>query len=110
MDASILDVRPPRAAHELRASSSPTARSCTTTRSTTSASTSPTRRAVIRAYELAKAAGVTVQKPPRTTWRGTPLHELWLEDPDGNSIEIYARLTDEELAGKPADLEPTALA
>ena len=49
---------------------------------------------------------MTVQKPPRTTWRGTPLHELWLEDPDGNLVEIYARLTDEELAGKPADLEP----
>jgi arsenate reductase len=68
------------------------------------------RAAVIRAYELAKAASLTVRKPPRTTWRGTPLHELWLEDPDGNSIEVYARLTDEELAGKPADLEPTALA
>jgi protein-tyrosine-phosphatase/catechol 2,3-dioxygenase-like lactoylglutathione lyase family enzyme len=67
------------------------------------------KRGVIRAYELAKAAGVIVQKPPRTTWRGTPLHELWLEDPDGNLVEIYARLTDEELAGKPADLEPTAL-
>lgn len=66
--------------------------------------------AVIRAYELAKAAGVTVQKLPRTTWRGTPLHELWLEDPDGNLVELYARLTDEELAGRPADLEPTALA
>ena len=66
--------------------------------------------AVIRAYELAKAAGVTVQKPPRTTWRGTPLHELWLEDPDGTLVEVYARLTDEELAAKPADLEPTALA
>lgn len=66
--------------------------------------------AVIRAYELAQAAGVTVQKLPRTTWRGTPLHELWLEDPDGNLVEVYARLTDEELAGKPADLEPTALA
>jgi arsenate reductase (thioredoxin) len=66
--------------------------------------------AVVRAFELAKAAGVTVTKPPRTTWRGTPLHELWLEDPDGNLVEIYARLTDEELAKKPADLEPTALA
>ena len=66
--------------------------------------------AVVRAYELAKAAGVTVQKPPRTTWRGTPLHELWLEDPDGNLVEVYARLTDAELASKPADLEPTALA
>jgi protein-tyrosine-phosphatase/catechol 2,3-dioxygenase-like lactoylglutathione lyase family enzyme len=68
------------------------------------------KRAVVRAYELAKGAGVTVRKPPRTTWRGTPLHELWLEDPDGNLVEVYARLTDEELAGKPADLEPTALA
>jgi arsenate reductase (thioredoxin) len=66
--------------------------------------------AVVRAFELAKAAGVTVTKPPRTTWRGTPLHELWLEDPDGNLVEIYARLTDGELANKPADLEPTALA
>jgi arsenate reductase len=68
------------------------------------------KRAVIRAYELAREAGVTVTKPPRTTWRGTPLHELWLEDPDGNLVEVYARLTDEELAGKPSDLEPTALA
>jgi catechol 2,3-dioxygenase-like lactoylglutathione lyase family enzyme len=68
------------------------------------------KTAVIRAYELARAAGAKVQKPPRTTWRGTPLHELWLEDPDGNLIEIYARLTDEELAAKPADLEPVALA
>jgi arsenate reductase len=68
------------------------------------------RGAVVRAFELAKVAGVTVTKPPRTTWRGTPLHELWLEDPDGNLVEIYARLTDEELAQKPADLEPVALA
>jgi extradiol dioxygenase family protein len=68
------------------------------------------KNAVIRAYELAKAAGVKVQKPPRTTFRGTPLHELWLEDPSGNSIEVYARLTEEELAAKPADLEPVALA
>jgi protein-tyrosine-phosphatase/catechol 2,3-dioxygenase-like lactoylglutathione lyase family enzyme len=66
--------------------------------------------AVVRAYELAKAADVTVHKPPRTTWLGTPLHELWLQDPDGNLVEIYARLTDEELAKKPADLEPVALA
>ncbi len=64
------------------------------------------KAAVIRAYELAQAAGVRVNKPPRTTWRGTPLHELWLEDPDGNLVEIYARLTNEEMAGKPADLEP----
>lgn len=67
------------------------------------------KAAVIRADELARAAGVTVHKPPRTTWRGTPLHELWLLDPDGNAIEVYARLTEEELAAKPADLEPTPL-
>jgi arsenate reductase len=66
--------------------------------------------AVVRSYELARAAGLTVSKPPRTTWRGTPLHELWLEDPDGNLVEIYARLTPDELAEKPESLEPTALA
>ncbi|MBZ0116780.1 MAG: VOC family protein [Sandaracinaceae bacterium] len=68
------------------------------------------KAAVVRAYELAKAAGLTVSKPPRTTWRGTPLHELWLEDPDGNLVEIYARLTAAELAEQPQDLEPTPLA
>jgi protein-tyrosine-phosphatase/catechol 2,3-dioxygenase-like lactoylglutathione lyase family enzyme len=68
------------------------------------------KAAVVRAYELAKAAGLTVSKPPRTTWRGTPLHELWLEDPDGNLVEIYARLTPDELAEKPENLEPTVLA
>lgn len=67
------------------------------------------KAAVIHAGALARAAGITVMKPPRTTWRGTPLHELWLEDPDGNLVEVYARLTDEELAEKPDDLEPTLL-
>lgn len=67
------------------------------------------KAAVIRAHAQAKAAGLAVTKPPRTTWRGTPLHELWLEDPDGNLVEVYARLTDEELAEKPASLEPTDL-
>jgi arsenate reductase (thioredoxin) len=57
-----------------------------------------------------KAAVVRAHEPPRTTWRGTPLHELWLEDPDGNLVEIYARLTPDELAEKPGSLEPTALA
>jgi arsenate reductase (thioredoxin) len=66
--------------------------------------------AVIRAYHMAREAGVTVAKPPRTTWRGTPLHELWLTDPDGTLVEIYARLTGEELAAMPADLEPVPLA
>jgi arsenate reductase len=66
--------------------------------------------AVVRTYHLAREAGIEVAKPPRTTWRGTPLHELWLTDPDGTLIEVYARLTDEELAQKPENLEPVALA
>ncbi len=64
---------------------------------------------MVRSYHQAVAAGLKVNKPPRTTWRGTPLHELWLEDPDGNLVEIYARLTPGELAEKPADLEPKFL-
>jgi len=67
------------------------------------------KAAVIRASTLAREAGFPIEKPPRTTWRGTPLHELWLTDPDGTLVEIYARLTDEELAEKPANLEPTLL-
>jgi protein-tyrosine-phosphatase/catechol 2,3-dioxygenase-like lactoylglutathione lyase family enzyme len=68
------------------------------------------KAAVIRTYQLAREAGIKAEKPPRTTWRGTPLHELWLADPDGTLVEVYARLTDDELAQKPANLEPTALA
>jgi arsenate reductase (thioredoxin) len=66
-------------------------------------------RAVIDAYRQAKDVGAHVEKPPRTTWKGTPLHELWLKDPDGNLIEIYARLTDTELSRKPADEQPMFL-
>jgi protein-tyrosine-phosphatase/catechol 2,3-dioxygenase-like lactoylglutathione lyase family enzyme len=69
----------------------------------------PDRAAVIDAYHRARTLGTTIEKPPRTTWRGTPLHELWLRDPDGNLVELYARLTDTELAQRPHDLEPTAL-
>jgi len=69
----------------------------------------PDRAAVIDAYHRARTLGATIEKPPRTTWRGTPLHELWLRDPDGNLVELYARLTDEELTERPHDLEPTAL-
>lgn len=61
------------------------------------------KAAVIESYHRALALGVTVDKPPRTTWRGTPLHELWLRDPNGYGIEVYARLTAEELAAMPAD-------
>ncbi len=65
---------------------------------------------VIDAYHRAVQAGWHIEKPPRTTWMGTPLHELWLKDPDGNLIEIYARLTADELAQRPADEQPVALA
>lgn len=67
------------------------------------------RDAVVDAYRRAIAFGAHIEKPPRTTWKGTPLHELWLKDPDGNLIEIYARLTDDELALKPADEAPIFL-
>ncbi|MEY3210808.1 MAG: hypothetical protein RIT28_1289, partial [Pseudomonadota bacterium] len=37
------------------------------------------------------------------------LHELWLTDPGGNLVEVYARLTEEELAQRPESLEPVVL-
>lgn len=64
---------------------------------------------VIAAFHSARENGFPIEKPPRTTWRGTPLHELWLKDPDGTLIEIYALLTEEELAQMPADQEPVFL-
>lgn len=67
------------------------------------------KAAVIAAYHAALAAGAPIVKPPRTTWRGTPLHELWLRDPTGYLIEVYARLTDEELQQMPPDQEPVFL-
>jgi len=68
------------------------------------------KRVVIDAGRRAREAGWHIEKPPRTTWMGTPLHELWLKDPDGNLIELYARLTDEELAERPVDAQPVLLA
>jgi len=67
------------------------------------------RDAVVDAYHRAVTFGAHVEKPPRTTWKGTPLHELWLKDPDGTLIEVYARLTEPELADKPADELPVFL-
>ena len=67
------------------------------------------KAAAVESYFRAKAYGVQIVKPPRTTWRGTPLHELWLRDPTGYGIEVYARLTTEELAAMPANQEPTYL-
>lgn len=68
-----------------------------------------TKQAVIDAFSKALTAKFTVVKPPRTTWKGTPLHELWLQDPDGNLIEIYARLTEQEALAKPKNEEPVFL-
>ncbi len=70
----------------------------------------PDKSAVVAACHLARAAGWHVEKPPRTTWLGTPLHELWLKDPDGNLVEVYARLTEEEFAQRPSDAQPIFLA
>lgn len=67
------------------------------------------KAAVVESYRRALAQGVTIVKPPRTTWRGTRLHELWLRDPSGYGIEVYARLRPEELAAMPADQEPVYL-
>lgn len=65
--------------------------------------------AIVEAFYRARAFGVHIEKPPRTTWKGTPLHELWLKDPDGNLVEVYARLTEAEVAVKPADEAPVFL-
>ncbi|WP_024327957.1 VOC family protein [Thioalkalivibrio sp. AKL19] len=67
------------------------------------------KHTVVRAWQSARNNDFHVEKPPRTTWRGTPLHELWLKDPDGTLIEIYAMLTQEELEQMPPDQEPVFL-
>ncbi|WP_123105890.1 VOC family protein [Acidithiobacillus sulfuriphilus] len=69
----------------------------------------PDKAAVVAAYWRAWALGVEVVKPPRSTWKGTPLHELWLRDPTGYLIEIYARMTAEDLQARPADDRETFL-
>ena len=64
---------------------------------------------VIGLFYRSHNIGVPIVKPPRTSCKESPLHELWIEDPDGNAIEICARLTDGELAGTPQDQEPVLL-
>jgi len=64
---------------------------------------------VLACQERARQAGFPIDKPARTTWRNMPLHELWLKDPSGILVEIYAMLTPEELAAMPADQEPVVL-
>lgn len=68
-----------------------------------------TKADVLTCQASAIQAGIPVVKPARTTWRNMPLHELWLQDPGGNLVEIYAMLTPEELALMPEDQEPVVL-
>jgi protein-tyrosine-phosphatase/catechol 2,3-dioxygenase-like lactoylglutathione lyase family enzyme len=68
-----------------------------------------TRDAVVAAQHGAEQAGFRIHKAARTTWHGTPLHELWLKDPGGNLVEIYARLSAGELGDMPADKSPILL-
>ncbi len=67
------------------------------------------KQAVIDSYHKAVAYGAHVEKPPRSTWHGTPLHELWLKDPDGTLIEVYARMSTEDLQEMPPDKHATFL-
>jgi protein-tyrosine-phosphatase/catechol 2,3-dioxygenase-like lactoylglutathione lyase family enzyme len=62
--------------------------------------------AVIDAHKTAVLAGWTLHKPAQTTWRGMPQHELWLKDPGGNLVEVYARLTNAEVSQAPPNYEP----
>lgn len=68
-----------------------------------------TKSKVIDFYHSAVENGFHIEKMPFTTWRGTPLHEVWFKDPDGTLIEVYARLEDEELKQMPEDKKPTPL-
>lgn len=67
------------------------------------------KKQVIEFYHSAVENDFYIEKLPRTTWRGTPLHELWLKDPDGTLIEVYARLSKDELNEMPKDREPIIL-
>lgn len=68
-----------------------------------------TKAEVLACQQRARDAGFHIDKPARTTWRNMPLHELWLQDPGGNAVEIYAMLTAAELAEMPSDMEPVVL-
>ena len=68
-----------------------------------------TREALIAAYHHARRFGAPILKPPTTSWQGGGLHSLWLADPDGNRIELYARPTPQELMHRPVDHSPVLL-
>lgn len=56
-----------------------------------------------------QGAGCDHRQATANDLAGTPLHELWLRDPTGYGIEVYARLTPEESKAMPVDQEPTYL-
>lgn len=67
---------------------------------------------ILRVYRALQSASTDRHLPAfqRCAMRGgTPLHELWLRDPGGYLLEVYARLTPEELTQMPADMEPVFL-
>lgn len=68
------------------------------------------KAALMVAYDQAERAGGMVVRRPRTNWRGTPIHELLVEDSERRLVEVCAPLSEEELAKRPDDLEPTTLA
>jgi thioredoxin type arsenate reductase len=63
--------------------------------------------AVVRAWELARAAGIPIETAPRTSWDEPAKHELWLRGPDGNLVEVYADVPAD--AVRPATPGPTPL-
>ena len=61
-----------------------------------------------RRYVDALAVGAAIEKPPRTTRNGAPLHELRLKHPNGNLSEISTRvcLTQNQQANQPPRRRP----
>ncbi len=69
----------------------------------------PSKEELLRVYRAAVERGFDGIEAPQTTYGGTPLHQFWMRDPDGHRIEIYARLTADELSNKPADGQAVSL-
>jgi catechol 2,3-dioxygenase-like lactoylglutathione lyase family enzyme len=67
------------------------------------------KAALLAIHRGAGEHGFEIAEAPQTTWKGTPLHQLWLRDPEGHRVEVYARLTAEELASRPTDDRPVLL-
>lgn len=64
---------------------------------------------VIEKFDSALSEGVEIRREPETTYSGTPLHQLWLKSPDGTDVEVYARLSADELIEYEHDQAQTSL-